>query len=210
MSRPGNARPHVFNAKDHGHLTPWLAGLHAQCITSDKLISAFMPPLSQEKLLSWWKDRIAETIAGTRVIIMLLLDTHPGTKVPGDALVGVAMLSLPHLETGPFRANIESILVSTKYRRRRGATVLLEAVEQDATIKGKTLLVSCISFCCGNLRNRILIPYSLQMAEMESGTPAEIIFKQFHYQVAGKVPKYSLKPGGEMKDVVFLYKNLAH
>lgn len=191
-------------------MTPWLAGLQAQCITSDKLISTFMPPLSQEKLLGWWKDRIAETIAGTRVIIMLLLDTQPGTKVPGDSLVGVAMLSLPLLETGPFRASIESILVSLKYRRRRGATLLLEAVEREAIMKGKTLLVSCFSPCCGNLAKRVLMPGPLQTTEMESGTPAEVIFKQFHYQEAGKVPRYSLKPGGEMKDVVFLYKNLVN
>lgn len=142
MSDMGPARPQVFNAKDHAHLTPYLAGLHAQCITSDKLIATFLPPLTHEKLLSWWKDRIAETTTGTRVIVMLLLETQPGVKVQGDSLVGVVMLALPNSETGPYRASVESLLVSTKYRRRRGAATLLGAVEHEAVMKGKTLLVS--------------------------------------------------------------------
>lgn len=142
MSGPGTARPQVFNARDHAHLTPYLAGLHAQCITSDKLIATFLPPLSHEKLLAWWKDRIAEATAGTRLIIMLLSGDQPGMRITGDCLVGVAMLAIPHIETSPFRASIESLLISTKYRRRHGATTLLGAVEEQAIIKGKTLLVS--------------------------------------------------------------------
>lgn len=47
------------------------------------------------------------------------------------------------------------------------------------------------------------------MAEVESGTPAVAVFKRLDFAEAGKVPKYSLNPGGELKDVVFLYKNLA-
>lgn len=48
------------------------------------------------------------------------------------------------------------------------------------------------------------------MAEMESGIPAEIVFRRFSYREAGSVPAYGIKPGmGEMKDFVFLYKNLA-
>lgn len=35
------------------------------------------------------------------------------------------------------------------------------------------------------------------------------VFKQFGFSEAGMIPKYSLSPGGAMKDVVFLYKNLA-
>lgn len=45
---------------------------------------------------------------------------------------------------------------------------------------------------------------------MESGTPAETVFRRFSYQDFGTVPGYGIKPGmGEMKDFVFLYKNLA-
>ncbi|KAF3766786.1 hypothetical protein M406DRAFT_274202 [Cryphonectria parasitica EP155] len=186
MSGPGTARAQIFNARDHAHLTPWLAGLQAQCITSDKTISTFLPPLSHEKLLVWWKDRIAEATGGTRVIVMLLLDWEPGTRVQGDHLVGVAMLAVPHWETAPFRATIETLLLSTKYRRRGGATTLIKALETQALLKGKTLL----------------------MCEVEDRSPAADLFMRLNYQMAGTVPGYCINPSGELRGFVFLYKNI--
>lgn len=148
---PATARPQLFRAAEHSHLTPWLAALQAQCITHDRVVAAapFLPPLSHEKLLAWWKDRIAEVRAGARCIVMLLLrhddddDYQPTTaKVKGEDLVGVVMLAHPPLEAAPFRARVESLLVSTKYRRRGGATVLLRAVHDEARRAEKMLLVS--------------------------------------------------------------------
>lgn len=48
------------------------------------------------------------------------------------------------------------------------------------------------------------------MAEMESGTIAEALFKKHDYQEAGTVPRYSLRPdNGDRRDAVFLYKDLS-
>lgn len=137
----GSAQATLFDPAVHSHLTPYLAGLQAQCITSDLMIGSFLPPLRNDKLLNWWKDRIAETRAGTRVIILLLNEAEPGAKVRGEDLVGVAMLATPHSETSPFRARVESLLVATKYRRRGGSVALMNAIHGQATLKGKTLLV---------------------------------------------------------------------
>lgn len=47
------------------------------------------------------------------------------------------------------------------------------------------------------------------MAEMESGTTAEALFKKHNYQQAGTVPRYSLRPdNGDRRDAVFLYKEI--
>lgn len=73
---------------------------------------------------------------------MLLDESDPGAKAKGEELVGVVMLATPPLETAPFRASVESLLVSTKYRRRGGATMLLRAVHEEACRVKKTLLVS--------------------------------------------------------------------
>lgn len=145
LSMDGPAQATVFDAAAHSHLTPYLAGLHAQCITRDLMTGSFLPPLTNDKLLNWWKDRIAETKAGTRVIILLLSGAVPGAKVKGDDLVGVAMLAIPHLETSPFRAHVESLLVAAKYRRKGGSMTLMSTVHGQATLKGKTLLVSILS-----------------------------------------------------------------
>lgn len=138
----GPAQATVFDPAAHSHLTPYLAGLHAQCITRDLMTGSFLPPLTNDKLLNWWKDRIAETKAGTRVIVLLLSGAVPGAKVKGDDLVGVAMLAIPHSETSPFRAHVESLLVAAKYRRKGGSITLMDTVHGQATLKGKTLLVS--------------------------------------------------------------------
>ncbi|KAL2278569.1 hypothetical protein FJTKL_14311 [Diaporthe vaccinii] len=183
---PGTAQATVFDPAAHSHLTPYLAGLHAQCITRDLMIGSFLPPLANDKLLNWWKDRIAETKSGVRVIILLLNEAEPGAKVKGEDLVGVAMLATPHSETSPFRARVESLLVAAKYRRRGGSVTLLNAIHGQATLKGKTLL----------------------MADTESESIAEKVFKKLGYEEIGKVPNYSLNASSELKDGVFLYKTL--
>lgn len=142
MVKQGSATALLFDPAAHSHLTPWLAGLQAQCITHDRMIGFFMTPLSNEKLLAWWKDRIAEAKEGTRSIIILLNESVPGSKAKGEELVGVVMLAMSHLETSPFRARVESLLVSTKYRNRGGAMALMRALHKEASRKGKTLLVT--------------------------------------------------------------------
>jgi len=137
----GPAQAILFDPAAHSQLTPYLAGLHAQCITRDLMTGSFLPPLANEKLLNYWKDRIAETKAGSRVIVLLLNGVAPAAKVKGDNLVGVAMLATPHSETSPFRANVESLLVAAKHRGKRGSVALMNAVHSQAALRGRTLLV---------------------------------------------------------------------
>ncbi|POS80665.1 acetyltransferase [Diaporthe helianthi] len=183
----GPAQATVFDPRQHSHLTPYLAGLHAQCITRDLMTGSFLPPLANDKLLNYWKDRMAEAKEGTRVIILLLNGVAPAAKlVHGDNLVGVAMLATPHLPSGPFRAQVQHLLVAAKYRRRGGSVTLMNEIHGHAMLKGRTLLE----------------------AQTESGSIAEKVFKKMGYVEIGKVPNYSVNASGELKDVVFLYKTL--
>jgi len=138
------ASTHVFSQAEHSQLVPYLAALHASCITHDRMIGTFLPPLHHEKLLSWWKERIAEVNGGTRVIVLLLNDAAPGLRADGKDLMGVAMLEIPKSETGPFRGYVEKVLVSTKYRGHGGARALMEVVESEALRHGRTVLVSSL------------------------------------------------------------------
>ncbi|KAJ9138905.1 hypothetical protein NKR23_g8288 [Pleurostoma richardsiae] len=183
----GQATPYIFQPAAHSHLVPYLAALHGSCINHDRMVGAFLSPLNHERLLAWWKDKIAEVTAGTRVIFLLLDESQPGSKAKGPELMGVAMLALPHLETAPYRANVESLLVSPKYRRRGGAKMLMEYLELEAAVRAKTLL----------------------MAEAESGTAAEAAFHKFGFTEVGKVPRYAFNSAGEPRDVTFFYKDLS-
>ena len=136
--------PYLFTPEAHSHLVPYLAALQGSCITHDRTISNFLPPLNHEKLLSYWKEKIAEVGAGTRVILILLEESVPGSKAKGTELKGVVMLSIPAAETGPFRGNVESLLISPKLRQQGAARLLIETLHIHAVQRGKTLMVSVI------------------------------------------------------------------
>ena len=139
MAGDGIAIP--FSPTLHLHLVPYIAAIHAACITHDRTIATFLPPLSHEKLLSWWKERINEVKGGTRLIYMLLSTLEPGAKLNGPDVMGVVMLSMPWSETGTFRGCVEKLLVHKTFRERRGAKTLMSALEEDALKRGRTLLV---------------------------------------------------------------------
>ena len=137
-----SATPYVFSSTLHAHLTPYLAALHAHCVTHDEMVGTFRTPLSHEKLLAWWKDRIAEVNAGTRMILILLDESEPGAKAKGNELKGVVLLAMPPVETSPHCAAVEMLLVQADYRRRGAARNLVTALEFEAHHRGKALLVS--------------------------------------------------------------------
>lgn len=137
----------AFQAGLHAQLIPYIAALHASCITHDHTPATFVPPLSHEKLLYWWKDRIAEVSAGTRLIFLLVRNdlsssiTVNISPIKGADLLGVVMLDLPAAETGLFRASVEQLLIHTTCRRQGGAKNLIQTIETEAVLRGKTLLV---------------------------------------------------------------------
>lgn len=142
MSHPGTVL--AFSAKAHAHLTPYLAAIHASCITHDRAMATFLPPLSHEKLLAWWKECIAEVRDGKRLIWILVgrhdadADARP---VKGPEVMGVVMLTLSSSETGSFRGTVEKLLVHKSFRGRGGARALMGALERDAAQLGRTVLV---------------------------------------------------------------------
>ena len=155
-----------FTPSRHTHLIPYLAALHAACITHVRIIATFLPPLSHEKLLAWWTERIAEVVERSRFIFILVRNDADDNDDPGgdgdgygngeggaspsgsddiirgSDVVGVVMLSIPSAETGASRAGVEKLLLHSSWRRRGGARRLMEALEREASILGKTILVS--------------------------------------------------------------------
>ncbi|KAI0132481.1 acyl-CoA N-acyltransferase [Xylariales sp. AK1849] len=179
----------LFSPIEHAHLVPYVAVLHASCITHDQATVTFLPPINHEKLLAWWNERIAEVEQGKR-LVWILLDQQPmslsGSQPKGSELVGVVMLGIPPSETGPFRGFVEKLLVSPRHRRRGGARALLGTLEFEAKGMGRTLL----------------------MIDTETGSLAESIFVQLGFVEVGKIPQYAISPSGDLKDNTFFYKRL--
>ncbi|KAH7165496.1 acyl-CoA N-acyltransferase [Dactylonectria macrodidyma] len=176
----------LFSPAQHGHLIPYLAAIHASCITHDRTIATFLPPLSHEKLLAWWKERIAEVNDGKRLIFILLNESEPGSRAKGADVMGVVMLAMPYSETRPFRGSVEKLLVHKNFRGRGGARTLLGSLEVEAVKRGRSML----------------------LLDTESGSVAEEVFRKFGYVELGQIPKYGLSPTGELKDGTFFYKHL--
>jgi GNAT superfamily N-acetyltransferase len=130
-----------FVPGQHSHLVVYLAGLHAGCITHDRTLATFLPPLSHEKLLTWWKERVEEVSKGLRVI-HLLVDSVAGGNAKGQDLMGVVMLSMPFSETGRSRGVVEKLLVQQSHRGKGAARLLMSALEAEALSRGRNMLVS--------------------------------------------------------------------
>ncbi|GAB0132726.1 hypothetical protein EsDP_00001154 [Epichloe bromicola] len=103
-------------------------------------MATFLPPLSHEKLLTWWKERIAEVNDGKRRIWILVTDIDATGKLKGPEVMGVVMLSTPYSETGAFRGYVEKLLVHKNCRGKGGARALMEALEAGASSLGRNLL----------------------------------------------------------------------
>lgn len=175
-----------FVPSQHSHLVAYLAAIHAGCITHDRTIATFLPPLSHEKLLAWWKDRISEVNDETRVIHILVKKLGPDGRLEGPDVMGVVMLSIPFSETGRSRGSVEKLLVHKGHRGKGAARALLMALEADAIRRGRKLLT----------------------LDTETGSIAELVYRKLGYVEVGKVPKYGINPEGDMKGGTFFYKQL--
>lgn len=135
----------VFHPEHHAHLIPYMAAIYASGINIDRTtaIGPFLPPLSLERLLIWWKDRIAEHQARTRIIILLLPPSENANQKPkGEDLRGIAMVELDQSQAGDFRGVIDLLIVGQKFRRQGGGRSLIQACEYESARKGRSLLVS--------------------------------------------------------------------
>lgn len=103
-----------------------------------------------------------------------------------DALVGTAMLVVNTPPNQPHRADVSKLLVSPKYRRRGIAKALLLAVEEKAMEMGRYLLI----------------------LDTETGSDADILYRNLEWQEVGIVPRHALSPSGELKATTVFYKEL--
>ena len=133
----------LFDPRRHAHLLPAIVELHIQCIESDGALLRFHPPFSdaqRRKVLRFWEERVEHVVAGRRVMIM---STSMPTSDPGEEVLGgLVELGMPDADTGPFRGDVEMLMVSPHHRRGGLGKRLMLALEDVAKEHGRTLLVS--------------------------------------------------------------------
>ena len=94
---------------------------------------------------------------------------------------------MPSVETGPFRGEVEKLLVSPRFRKVGVARRVMEKLEEVAKEKGRWNL----------------------MLDTTVGSGAESVYHKLGWTSIGVVPKYGIHPlTGELLGEVYFYKNL--
>jgi GNAT superfamily N-acetyltransferase len=152
-----------------------LSDVLMDCVEGGASVS-FMTPLTRQRADAFWlavKDRVAGGM--TEVLIAEL----------GGELVGTVQLVMAEPENQPHRADVAKMLVHRRVRRRGIGRALMQAAEDLARAKGKTLLV-------------------LDTASEE----AERLYWGMDWTMVGRVPGYALLPDGRPCDTTIFYKQL--
>ena len=128
-----------FDITQHAHFIPSFAQLHYDVIEYDQVSMTFLPPLDLAKVERYWQEDAAETHLGKKrkTIFMEIMNDAEGKQT----LVGLVVLAKLLTETGPFRAEMEKLLVSPKHRQQGIGKRLVQRLEAFAKSEGRTRLV---------------------------------------------------------------------
>lgn len=137
----------------------------------------FLPPLTFDAAKEYWLETLNEVAHGKRILLV--------SSEAGD-VTGSVQLSLAAKQNGLHRAEVQKLIVHTRYRHRGIARTLLGAVEESARAAGRTLLV----------------------LDTEQGSVAEQLYEKCGYTRAGVIPQYALNADGLLITTVVFYKLL--
>jgi ribosomal protein S18 acetylase RimI-like enzyme len=130
-----------FDPKTHVSLFDDILDLHVQCIEHDGALLRFHPPFDDSKrakMAAFWRPRLLRVEEGASVCFLAVRDGSPGKL----ELCGMVELGMPDAETGPFRGDVELLMVSPKHRRQGLGNLLMQDLEEEAKRRGRTLLVT--------------------------------------------------------------------
>nr|GAT50638.1 predicted protein [Mycena chlorophos] len=164
----------------HKALIPAITAIHIACIEMDGTISTFAPPLDRERIERWWAGKIEDVRDGSRIIFLAF-------DAAEEELVGFVVLHRPMLETGPFKASVEKLMVSPAHRRLGIGRKLMERLETDAKALGQTLI----------------------QLDTDEGSAAESLYTKLGYNILGVIPDHGISPlDGSLRGSTFFWKRL--
>ena len=108
-----------------------LADLLIDCVEGGASVS-FMPPLSRERAVAFWRNVAVGVAAGERALLVAEDDS---------GICGTVQLTLDLPENQPHRADLSKMLVRRRARRQGLGAALMRAAEATARECGRTLLV---------------------------------------------------------------------
>ncbi|KAL7811101.1 putative acetyltransferase [Trichoderma gracile] len=178
-----------FSPPQHTPLIPAIIQMHIDCIQADGALLRFHPPFTPEKrhkMETFWDERLSQISTGRRIVLIALAPTEGSDQ--GD-VAGIVELGMPDADTGPFRGDLEMLMVSPKYRRRGLAAKLISDLEEIAREEKRTLL---------------------QLSTDVGSAAEKYVYPRLGYTLMGTIPNFGISPiDGSLKDGAFFYKHLA-
>lgn len=166
----------VLTYEDAGPSLLPLAEILTDCV-NDGASVGFMAPCEWQGFIPYW-NRVFNEVE--RSDTALLVAEHNGE------IVGTVQLGLAQMPNQPHRADLKKLLIHRKARGLGLARKLMEAVEEEARNRRKTLL--CL--------------------DTATGSPAEAIYTHLGWERVGVIPDYALYPDGSPCATTLFYKGL--
>jgi len=166
----------LLNFEEAKAAVPALAEILTDCDNGGASVG-FMAPCEWQGFIPYWNRIANEVDSGDTA---LLVAEHRGE------IVGTVQLGLAQMPNQPHRADLKKLLIHRKARGLGLARKLMEAVEEEARHRRKTLI--CL--------------------DTATGSPAEAIYTHLGWERVGVIPNYALYPDGSPCATTLFYKGL--
>lgn len=173
----GDVRVRRVGASEAAACVEPLADVLVACVEGGASVG-FMLPLPREKAVAFWR-RIADSVGRGERVLLVAEDS-------AGRLVGTVQLVIAMPDNQPHRADVSKMLVHPGARRQGIAQRLLVALDEEARMEGRSVLV----------------------LDTVTGSDAERLYARAGWQRVGEIPRYAMMPGGEFCSTTYFFKHL--
>jgi len=150
-----------------------------QCVQLQASIG-FVLPFSIEEATRYWLDNVLEKIKTENIVLFI-------ARID-DLVVGTVQLDIGMPDNQQHRADVAKLLVHPLYQRKGIAKVLMLALEKEALLRARTLLV----------------------LDTKTGDSAEPLYLSLKYQLAGVIPNFAKNPAHDgYASTSIMYKKIS-
>lgn len=135
----------------------------------------FPSPLERDVARKYWMG-VADAVESGRCVLL----------VAGNPIAGTVQLHFASFPNGRHRSEIAKLMVHSSARNHGLGTRLMEAVEQEARRRAKTLLI----------------------LDTQTGSGAERLYRKLGWETAGVIPDFAFTPAGRLAPSTFLFKRV--
>lgn len=138
---------------------------------------SYLSDLTAEEAQSFWDVVVQDINHGRRMLL---------AACRADQVIGAVQLAFAMQPNAPHRAEVQKLLVLRSERNQGIGRRLMEAVERQALMQGRTLLV----------------------LDTAQGSNGERLYRRLGYQEVGAIPRFAHKPQGGLESTIVFYKQL--